>query len=452
MGLLGIDGAGMVKKAASIFERDKSDPYTILDVDRFLNTGAIALPLVILAIAIFLGGDMYNVNGLAVFNPNFQALGRGYRHYETWNQMPYIRRHCWAELGNTQCEEGIFRGDCKNLELLHYSIVPYFLFAIFIVMYTVKALWNIGKATEMANKVNYLITGFEEVIRDILECLIKSANETSQPKPKPRKSSRSRSVPRRSGELRASLVSKRNSTDSQNTSYNVKSFQWSKLLRKNARPDKFTVLNGMMEKYAKQHQYTTFYTLTRTYFVVLIGIVNVGTWFLYLDIRRNPISFECPLPSWLFYEDTVDNRTETFTTVKAVFEPVARRTLLMYIMFAIYCVIILASVVGWIKADSYNPGMELLKNLPSINQHDGTGFNDLRYLMKLVYTNRKRVKFLRLAFDTMIAIKQDGESDEIQSERFFAALREISIWSITNESAGELNKIINRTTEIVKKE
>ena len=67
----------------------------------------------------------------------------------------------------------------------------------------------------------------------------------------------------------------------------------------------------------------------------------------------------------------------------------------MYIMFGIYCAIIFAAIVGWIKADTNNPGMELLKNLPSVSQHGGRGFNDLRYLMKLVYTNRKRVKFLR---------------------------------------------------------
>ena len=51
---------------------------------------AIALPLITLAIAMFLGGDMYNVDGLAVFNPNRIGIGTG-THYETWNQMPFIR-------------------------------------------------------------------------------------------------------------------------------------------------------------------------------------------------------------------------------------------------------------------------------------------------------------------------------------------------------------------------
>ena len=44
---------------------------------------------------------MYNVNGLAVFNPN-KAVGSG-RHFETWNQMPFIKRYCWAELANIEC-------------------------------------------------------------------------------------------------------------------------------------------------------------------------------------------------------------------------------------------------------------------------------------------------------------------------------------------------------------
>lgn len=32
-------GLGTLKKAASVFERDKDDPYILMDVDRFLNSG-----------------------------------------------------------------------------------------------------------------------------------------------------------------------------------------------------------------------------------------------------------------------------------------------------------------------------------------------------------------------------------------------------------------------------
>merc|ERR1719394_309869 len=98
-------GLGTLKKAASVFERDKDDPYILMDVDRFLNSGALALPIVILAIAVFLGGDMYNVNGLADLNPN-KAVGSG-RHFETWNQMPFIKRYCWAELANIECNDTV---------------------------------------------------------------------------------------------------------------------------------------------------------------------------------------------------------------------------------------------------------------------------------------------------------------------------------------------------------
>ena len=67
----------------------------------------------------------------------------------------------------------------------------------------------------------------------------------------------------------------------------------------------------------------------------------------------------------------------------------------MYIMFGIYGGILVVSVIGWLKADSVNLGIELIKKLPGLDTVDKSGFNDLRYLMKLVYTNRKRVKFLR---------------------------------------------------------
>lgn len=414
-----MDGTSLLKKASSIFERDKSDPYTVTDVDRFLGTIATLLPIIVLAIAIFLGGDMYNVDGLAVYNPNNIQLGG--RHYETWNQMPYIRLHCWSALTNTDC----FDGECKNkVNLFHYSIVPYFLFAITLLMYTTKALWQLGKATEMSNKVNYLIGGIEEAVRDVLEYLISSAENISSEE--------------NYDQVKRTLVVE------QNLSKDVMSNA--------ARKEKYQILNSMMKEYSTQQKYTTFFTLARIYFVVIVAAVNIGTWYLYLNPAQNPVSFDCPLPEWLYYEDTIANVSQTFTTVHAVFEPVARRTLLMYIMFAIYCVIFVASVIGWAQADSSNPGMDLLEKLPGLDRFDTTGFNDLRYLMKLVYTNRKRVKFLRLAFDTMIAVQRNDALTGDANDRYYSALREITLWSITDESDKELDKLITRQVENIKSE
>ena len=157
---------------------------------------------------------MYNVNGLAVFNPN-KAVGSG-RHFETWNQMPFIKRYCWAELANIECNVRLLfqifhlfwaynslpkmishcwnfqleslrkyelfqdtvgnivsgSSNCDNHALLHYPIVPYFLFGIFFLVYTSRALWSIRRATEMSNTVNYIINGVEEIVRDVLDYLI----------------------------------------------------------------------------------------------------------------------------------------------------------------------------------------------------------------------------------------------------------------------------------------
>ena len=48
--------------------------------------------------------------------------------------------------------------------------------------------------------------------------------------------------------------------------------------------------------------------------------------------------------------------------------------------------------------------MDLLKKLPGMERYDSVGFSDLRYLMKLVYTNRKRVKFLRWVFHSQAVV------------------------------------------------
>ena len=82
---------------------------------------------------------------------------------------------------------------------------------------------------------------------------------------------------------------------------------------------------------------------------MIIILVNIGTYFIFLDPARNPISFECDLPDWLHYEDEKDGEIFIYTSVKAVFEPVARRTLLMWIMFSFYCLIIIIAVFGWLN-------------------------------------------------------------------------------------------------------
>ena len=80
--------------------------------------------------------------------------------------------------------------------------------------------------------------------------------------------------------------------------------------------------------------------------------MNVSTYFLYLDFNRNPIEFNCELPEWLYYDVLLKNpelpygEFKRFTTIRAVYEPVTRRTLLMWIMFGCYCIIFLAE--GWI--------------------------------------------------------------------------------------------------------
>ena len=78
--------------------------------------------------------------------------------------MPYIRRYCWAELTKADCIDSVVNNMfnltsnrsprenvCNNVALVHYSILPYFLLGICLLMYTAQAFWQIGKATEIAN-------------------------------------------------------------------------------------------------------------------------------------------------------------------------------------------------------------------------------------------------------------------------------------------------------------
>jgi len=49
----------------------------------------------------------------------------------------------------------------------------------------------------------------------------------------------------------------------------------------------------------------------------------------------------------------------------------------------------------------------------------------------------------------MIATQRKGDSKETENNRFFSALREIVIWSKTDESEDQLKKIITRQKAII---
>jgi hypothetical protein len=70
-----MDTERVLHEATKFFERDENDPITTFAIDDYLTTVSISLPALILAVAIFLGGDMYSVEGLQVFL-SFSSLNR----------------------------------------------------------------------------------------------------------------------------------------------------------------------------------------------------------------------------------------------------------------------------------------------------------------------------------------------------------------------------------------
>ena len=121
----------------------------------------------------------------------------------------------------------------------------------------------------------------------------------------------------------------------------------------------------------------------------------------------NPTEVNCPLESWLQF-NTTDRYPSTdkilVTTVKAVYEPTPRRTLLMWIMVGLYGLIIICALFVWTLGSTTNKGMVLLNILPFIydpTQEVGGSpldrkSSDLDYIMNMVFVNRKRSKIVRL--------------------------------------------------------
>ena len=175
-----MDTEKVLHEATKFFERDENDPITTFAVDDYLTTVSISLPALILAVAIFLGGDMYSVDGLQVFNPNrFLGSSPPYKsyHFETWNQIPFLRKYCWAKLSSMDDCGLIIKSsesECgESQNLWHYAIVPKFLFLIIVLMYTTKIIWNTNVAKDLGNILSFIIGATEESIRDLVADLAK---------------------------------------------------------------------------------------------------------------------------------------------------------------------------------------------------------------------------------------------------------------------------------------
>lgn len=174
-----MDSEKVIYEATKFFERDENDPITTFAIDDYLTTVSISLPALILAVAIFLGGDMYSVEGLQVFNPNrFFGSSPPYKsyHFETWNQIPFLRKYCWAKLSAIDDCALIMRGSdtkCESQSLWHYAVVPKFLFLIIVIMYTTKIIWNTNVAKDLGNILSFIIGATEESIRDLVADLAK---------------------------------------------------------------------------------------------------------------------------------------------------------------------------------------------------------------------------------------------------------------------------------------
>ena len=122
----------------------------------------------------------------------------------------------------------------------------------------------------------------------------------------------------------------------------------------------------------------------------------VGTYFLYLDRSLNPIEFDCPLEPFLYFNsvDSFQNPIHV-TTIKAVFEPTGRRTLLLWLMFVLYGAIMAVSIAAFLVLKTDFAGFNLIQMLPFIDVEDVGIETDLGYIMCLMKTNRRRVKLIR---------------------------------------------------------
>ncbi|CAG5108256.1 Oidioi.mRNA.OKI2018_I69.chr1.g3709.t1.cds [Oikopleura dioica] len=415
-----MDSEKVLREATKFFERDETDPITTFAIDEYLTSVSISLPALILAVAIFLGGDMYSVDGLQVFNPNrYFGSSPPYKsyHFETWNQIPFLRKYCWAKLSNMECGVETILGNCEESQnLWHYAILPKFLFLIIVLMYTTKIIWNTNVAKDLANILNFIIGATEESIRDLVGDLAKEAEVEDN--------------------------------------------------EENKKKDpalKYQQTNLILHRLNNTNSLALKFVFRRLYFILLVAVAVYLTYFFYIDPARNPVEFECGLPEWLHFQDFPSRPTDEehrnltglkiIKTIHAVYEPVNRRTILMVILglcfnlkqAILYIIVGITAVVSWLVESSENQGAHLLKMLPGLKIPQVKRYSDLDFILLLLHTNRSLSQYLKLSFDIMISSNgKKTQSTFEKHQKFISSLREITVWKTTTENDDAIEQLLKK--------
>jgi len=414
MGVFGlVDPSNVLSKLSGETKRNRSLPFLMLNADRVFIHFIAAVPSLILTAAVLLGDKMYSSNSLVMMTPTIN----GSRPFDRWYDQPAITEYCWSQMKAVQVSPN---GQLSETNIWHYSMFPYVMVMFCLIPLLANLAWRVMDLDELAHALDFIIDGVEESIQDTVAFLVKRAKSNGRLESPAEATSMTENTAFIQPNLYKDYVS----------SFKV---------------EKFHEFNLILNKYSKQAEFRLKLKILRIVSLCCVLIENCLCYYIYLVPERNPVTFGCYLPRELQISSGQDIGF-------FVFSPVTTRSLLLWAMFFINLLVLVFGLFSFFlnpKAPAKNPGVQLIENLPQID--DDLKFDeskDLLYILSLVHTNRFRYESLRFGFHILAVSNLATSDSDAKHQEFLKAMRESALWEATRNSSDEIIAGINQNVKL----
>lgn len=394
--------------------------------DSVLQTCLTTVPILALAVTVFLGNSLYHISGL--------QLSQSAQKFDRWHQMNYVKAYCWGKFEHVT-DSG------EVIELWHYSSYPLVLFAIGFAVYSANLVFHaVIDMDHLSQSLQYVIEGLEECIRDLMIILLhhlerrKTGKEMTNSAPKSRSFLRQRHIGENCSTINQSAIDL-------GAEFIQVDAELDHIVRRHFDESaKFVNFNRILRCHSNRRTFSRGYRHYRCYLASVVLFAQTIIYRIYLLPANNPFEINCPLPPDLYIHDS--ERNVTTTSTKVLFTATGLRTRIIWFVWLLNCCLIGAAFCSWARrSSSKTEGMQLIHQLPVIKpefinfQKD----SDLAYLMKLMSRNKHDFPFIKLALNVL-------KTRSFSSRGFLSSFQELIQWS-DNPKHSQLAQIARHVTD-----
>jgi len=305
----------------------------------------------------------------------------------SYNDVNFVRAFCWSNMHQAKFND-------KVVDLSHYSTYPYVLIGIPMVLYVLKSMWRSKTFFQLSPyALDYVIDGLEEEIRDSIEQMVNIEDENNN--------------------------------------------EWSNKQQK--MEGKYDKLKKVLRNLSQSSRFSNNVKCLRLLFLVIMSTATTLLYNTYLTDERNPTEFVCQIPTMNSSVPTID--------VSLVYPTVRLRSTLLWALVYVYsaCIcFVIGLLMNIIAMDRHRHlSMNLLRFLfPDVEYGRG---GDIEFIMDLVYLNKSRLKFIKLAFYILDASQLYGAADDAEEKKhFFEFFAEAIHWAHSDVNDDKISKIVSK--------